>query len=128
MITPAIAEAVNAIRFTVPLDIVALVQAVFTGIAALGGVFATVYAIYAKRSADVATAEIAKVKDNVVLIERNTNSLTKELAALAKKEGEQIGKDRQIAKEKADAATLAEGQRQGAQTERANPSPDGTKT
>lgn len=104
----------------VPIDVVALVQAVFTGIAALGGVFATVYAIMAKIKTDnVALAQI-ELNKALMLIERNTNSMTSTIKELATKAGIVEGAAREKTTGQETAATLAEGRKLGKEEERAS--------
>lgn len=133
---PAASEPVpvQVVQLFVPIDVVALTQAIFTGIAAVGGVFATIYSLLAasraKRaeiaaaaavaaSASAATA-ISKVKDTVELVERNTNSLTTQIAAAARLAGLHEGEAKGVRAGEDIARTLAEGQKQGAETERAS--------
>lgn len=136
----------------VPIDVVALVTAVFAGIGTVGAllvsIFLPIMASRQKRAETAAAAaretlalelaksqvalnetrleimraqvELERVKDNVVLIERNTNSLTKEIAALSKKEGETIGIAKEKARLAAETVTFEEGRREGAETERAS--------
>lgn len=110
-----------------PLDVVALVQVTFTGLAllvsAIGGVYAAVAANRAKRAEEASKANstnIDKVQDNVKLIERNTNSMTSEIARLARKEGSVEGERKGVAAGQETARVFAEGQRQGAENERAS--------
>lgn len=72
-----------------PINVVALVQAIFTGIAAVGGVFATIYALVAasraKRAEQATTEstaalalihkEVIETKDNIKIVEKATNSM-----------------------------------------------------
>lgn len=109
-----------------PLDIVALVQVTFTGLAllisAVGGVYAAVAATRAKRAEEASKANmqnIDRVQDNVKMIERNTNSMTTEIARLSRKEGSVEGERRGVAAGEEVARILAEGRRQGAEEERA---------
>lgn len=132
----------------VPLNIVELVTAVFTGIAAVGGIFVSIFLpILANRqkrteAANMAMAleltkaqvaldatkleimraqiELSKVKDTVVLVERNTNSMTSTIKELADKAGIAKGKAEEKLKGEETAKTLAEGQRQGMEQERAS--------
>lgn len=129
MSDPAAIVAVAAIPIAgqvfVPIDVVALVQAVFTGLAALMSagslIWAALAAARSKRAEDSSklnSASLGKVVSQVDLVERNTNSITTRLEALARKEGIQIGIDQQVAAGNLAAASLVEGQRQGAKQER----------
>lgn len=142
LIGPAPAETTRALQLSVPLDIVALTQVVFTGLAACGGVFATIYLpivngrqkrtelalVETNLKLVQAQLELSRVRDNVVLIERNTNSLTKQIADLSQTKGEQIGKEKERARIAQEAVTLAEGQRQGVESERASAASTSTQT
>lgn len=100
----------------VPIDVVALVQAVFTGIAAVGGMFATVYSLIAANRAKQATSAVHAVNETMKLVEQNTNSITEQLTTAARKEGLQEGETKgrlagvEIAKElvKTDPAKVEE--------------------
>lgn len=127
LISPTAAEPATRVQLFVPIDVVALVQAIFTGIAAVGSVFATIYSLRAADRAKRAellsasnAAVISKVKDTVDLVERNTNSLTTQIAAASRLAGMHEGEAKgRLAGEDA-ARTLAEGQKQGAEIERAS--------
>lgn len=100
----------------VPIDVVALVQAVFTGVAAVGGVFATIYSLIAANRAKQAAAAVHAVNDTMKMVEQNTNSITEQLTTAARKEGLQEGETKgrlagvEIAKElvKTDPAKIEE--------------------
>lgn len=98
------------------LDVVALVNVVLTGIALIigaisGGIaaYAALRAGQAEKASRATSVDLGLVKIDVAKIEQNTNSMTAEIARLAKMEGERVG---QLAGE-AMARTLLEGQRQG---------------
>lgn len=116
------AEAEAAIRVVLmPVDVVALVNTVLSGSAALISAFAAAYAIIAalrsKRAvnavAEVKT-DIAVVKTNVEKIEVATNSLVKKAEDAARREGDLDATKRAVAT----AATLAQGQEEGRANER----------
>lgn len=92
-----------------PIDIVALITAVFTGLAALlsavAGAYAIVAAQRAKRAETVSVASAAVIEK----VEANTNSMTDKIAELSRKEGIVEGVERGAA----DARTLARGQQEG---------------
>lgn len=114
---------VTTIQLIAPIDIVELTKAIFSGIAALGGIFVTIYLpILSARQkrAEVAqqqqAASLLKVKDNMELIERNTNSISTRNEEIAKQLGMEQGakKERQAAE--VVAAKVAEARREGADT------------
>ena len=120
-VTPPPAAAVQLI---VPIDVVALVQAFFTGIGAIGGVVATIYAIWAKRMADAAAREAAAGVAKINAVSVQIDGLLKERDRANVFEGEQKGKQ---AGEDA-AYQLAEGQRQGREAERESAAAKGPAT
>lgn len=103
-------QAADAVK---PLDVVALVQVSFTGLAllisAIGGIYAAVAAASAKRAEAVSLGNKATIE----LVERNTNSMTKEIAQLNRKEGSLEGERKGKLAAELLAEALAEGQRQG---------------
>lgn len=92
-----------------PIDVVALVQAIFTGLAAvlsaLAGIYAIIAANRAKRAETVSTANANVIRQ----VEINTNSMTTQIAALSRREGVVEGMERGVAT----AAVLARGQKEG---------------
>lgn len=128
--------AADPVLTVAPVDTVELIKAyseliktIFYGVGSLCIPLATVYvmigAARAKR-AEVATVAVAstvadvsvdlgKIKDDVKLLEINTNSMTSTIAALSEKAGIVKGE----AKEKATGERVAEALRQGAEQERA---------
>lgn len=98
-----------------PIDVVALVQAIFTGVAAVGGVFATVYAIWAKRSADAAAAKSAENAAQIKAVATQIDGLLVDRDKAKVKEGEAAEK----IKGAETAATLAEGRQLGMDEARA---------
>jgi hypothetical protein len=129
LVLPAFAETATPIQLFVPIDVVALVQAIFSGAAAIAGAFAAVYSVVAAqraKRAELATVEnaigIAKVHDTVALVERNTDSLTTQLQASSRLAGLKEGEARGQLAGEATARTLLEGQRQGGEKARADAS------
>lgn len=96
-----------------PGEWIELTKVVFTGLGAVLGGVAAVYAVIGAKRAERAVATSAANGANIALIERNTNSMTTRIEQLARKEGEVIGEAKGTRRGEATAATLAEGQRQG---------------
>lgn len=110
-----------------PIDLIELVKVIFYGVATLCVPLATVYIMLAaartKRAEEAAIAvkaDLSKVRDNVELIERNTNSLSTRMADLARKNGIVEGVQQGIQRGVEAAQQLAEGQRRGIEIERAS--------
>lgn len=98
---------------TQPIDVVALVQAIFTGLAALLSAIAGIYAIIAAnraRRAEVVSLDNSKI---IAQVETNTNSMTTRIEAMARKAGVEEGVARGIVTASAVAEGLARGQREG---------------
>lgn len=87
---------------------------------ALLSAFAAWQAWQAKRVSASNATDIGKVQANVTLIERNTNSISTRNEAIAKALGVHEGIATGRAQGAAEAAMLAEGQRQGVESERSS--------
>lgn len=107
------AQSVDPMRYTQPIDVVALVQAIFTGLAALLGAVASIYAIVAASSAK--RAETISRDNSAIIkqVEINTNSMTTQIGALSKKAGIEEGVKRGEETAGLVAESLARGQREG---------------
>lgn len=122
-----VAPPTQEVRLILPIDLVELIKAVFFGIASICFPLATIYSVVAanraKRAELQSTANstsITKVNDNVALIERNTNSMTSEIARLSREKGATEGERVGVLAGEKKAQELAEGQRQGRDHERAS--------
>lgn len=105
----------------IPIDVVELVKAIFSGLATVFSAIAAGYAIFASSKAKQVAAEgaqrgkdITEVKENLKRVEMNTNSLAQAAVDSAKKVGITEGVQTTVAA----ATILAEGQQQGRELER----------
>lgn len=121
------APAGQEVRVILPIDLVELIKALFFGVALVCTPLATVYSIVSANRARRAETNsrtnsdsIGKVIDNVALIERNTNSMTSEIARLSREKGATEGERVGVLAGEKKAQELAEGQRQGRDHERAS--------
>lgn len=114
------APSTQQVQIILPIDLIELIKALFYGVALVCTPLATVYSIVSANRAKRAEQQskqnsqnIGRVVDNVALIERNTNSMTSEIARLSREKGEVEGERIGVLAGEKKARELAEGQRQG---------------